>query len=275
MVKPKVERFFATLDYLTLHEGRVYKPDVNVLRIDPKKDAAISLSELCKGLVLFCCDIHGRTPNNRTLELPYDRFAESLERNPPPSLPVSMSSLDMIAAMSKSKTIAHGGVEFFGLNYTGYPLKEMIESAGGKFTNLIKWDPDDMGNMFVQHPRSHEWVSLTCTRPDYASGLTWNQHRLIRSFVRADIKRQGNVDELLRGKERLIQVWNEPLARKNKTLEAESARKYAGKCTSALGFVESNPIDKPNLCNKSVKLIAEEEFTFDTTEIPQFETFHL
>jgi putative transposase len=52
-LKPKVERFFATLDYLTLLEGRIYKPMANVLRIDPKKDAAITLSELCKGLVIY------------------------------------------------------------------------------------------------------------------------------------------------------------------------------------------------------------------------------
>jgi putative transposase len=238
-LKPKVERFFATLDYLTLLEGRIYKPMANVLRIDPKKDAAITLSELCKGLVIFCCDIHSRTPNSRSLELPFNRFAESIEKNPPPSLPVSTSSLDMIAAMSKPMIISQGGVEFYGLNYAGFPLKELIDSAGGKFRSLVKWDPDSMGDVFVQHPRSQEWVNLPCTRPDYASGLTWNQHKLLRSFTRTEIKRSGNVDDLLRSKDRLCHVWMEPLARKNKSLESDAAKKYAGKITNGLGFVDA------------------------------------
>lgn len=274
-LKPKVERFFATLDYLTLLEGRIYKPMANVLRIDPKKDAAITLSELCRGLVIFCCDIHGRTPNCRTLDLPFNRFAESMEKNPPPSLPVSTNGLDMIAAMSKSKVVAQGGVEFYGLNYTGYPLKELIDSAGGKFRSLVKWDPDNMGDMFVQHPRSQEWVNLPCTRPDYACGLTWNQHKLLRSFTRTDIKRSGNVDDLLRSKDRLRQVWMEPLARKNKSLEFEAAKRYAGKVTNGLGYINGVTSTTTIPLSSPSRLIAEEDLVFDAAEIPMFETYSL
>lgn len=272
-LKPKVERFFASLDYLTLLEGRIYKPMINVLRIDPKKDAAITLSELCKGLVLYCCDIHGRTPNSRTLELPFDRFAESIEKNPPASLPVSTSSLDMIAAMSKSMVVAQGGVEFFGLNYAGYPLKELIDSAGGKFRSVVKWDPDNMGDMFVQHPRSQEWVNLSCTRPDYACGLTWNQHRFLRDFTRKDLKRSGNVEDLLQSKVRLSQVWMEPLARKNKSLEYEAAKRYAGKVTSNQADFDINT--KATQLPSPIRLVAEEDLVFDAAEIPMFETYSL
>lgn len=274
-LKPKVERFFATLDYLTLLEGRIYKPMINVLRIDPKKDAAITLSKLCKGLVIFCCDIHGRKSNSKTLELPFDRFAESMEKNPPPSLPVSTSSLDMIAAMSKSMVIAQGGVEFYGLNYAGYPLKELIESAGGKFRSLVKWDPDNMGDVFVQHPRSQEWVNLPCTRPDYAAGLTWNQHKILRSFTRIELKRSGHVDDYLRSKDHLSQVWMEPLVRNNKSLEADTAKRFAGKCTSSLGYMETASVTTPILVPVHSKLVAEEELVFDATEIPMFETYSL
>lgn len=62
--------------------------------------------------------------------------------------------------------------------------------------------------------------------------------------MRTDIKRQGNVDELLRGKERLIQVWNEPLARKNKSLEAESAAEMLGNVPAL--WVLSNQIQLTN-----------------------------
>ncbi|MGJ4748505.1 integrase catalytic domain-containing protein, partial [Leptospira sp. SA-E8] len=82
-MKPHVERFMLELDYLTLTSGRIFKPDPNILSIDPKKDAITTLDKLCKGLILFVVDQHAFTPNRRTLECPYDRYAESVERTPP------------------------------------------------------------------------------------------------------------------------------------------------------------------------------------------------
>ena len=181
----------------------------------------------------------------------------------------------MIAAMSKSMVVAQGGVEFYGLNYAGYPSKDLIESAGGKFRSLVKWNPDDMGNMFVRHPRSQEWVNLPCTRPDYACGLTWNQHRLLRDFTRKDIQRNYNVGDLLRSKDRLCQVWMEPLARKNKSLEADAAKRYAGKVTNALGYVDVETSTTTTPLAQPSRLIAEEDLVFDAAEIPMFETYSL
>jgi putative transposase len=272
-LKPKVERFFANLDFLTLSAGRVFKPMANVQHIDPKKDAAIILSELCRGLVLFCCDINNQKSNSRTLELPFDRFVQSMERNPAPSLPTSMAGLDMIAAMSKSAMVAQGGVEFYGLSYAGFPLKELIDSAGGKFKTLIKWDPDDLGDMYVQHPRNQEWVSLPCTRQDYARGLTYNQHTLLKRFTRQDIKKSGHVDDFLRSKDRLSQIWQEPLARKNKTLDQKAAKNYAGKVTNSLGYVQQD-ISTPS-SQIAARLVVEKDLVFDANEIPNFSTYRM
>ena len=269
-MKPKVERFFANLDFLTLSVGRVFKPMANVQNIDPKKDAAITLSELCRGLIMFCCDVNNRRVNSRTLEKPIDRFVQSLEKNPVPHLPVSMAGLDMIAAMSKTTVVAQGGVEFYGLQYAGYPLKEMLDSTNGKFRTLIKWDPDCLGDMYVQHPRSQEWISLQCTRPDYASGLTFNQHKLLKRYTRQDIKASGHVDDFLRSKERLRQIWLEPFARKNKTLDHKAAKSYAGKVTSSLGY---NSTDGDVVT--PIKLVAKEELIIDMNDVPRFETYCL
>jgi putative transposase len=262
---------FSNLDFLTLSVGRVFKPIANVQHIDPKTDAAITLSELCRGLILFCCDINNRRVNSRTLEKPTDRFVQSLEQNPAPHLPMSIAGLDMIAAMSKSTIVAQGGVEFYGLSYAGYPLKEMIESANGKFRTLIKWDPDDLGDMYVQHPRSQEWVSLQCTRSDYARGLTFNQHKLLKKFTRQDIKASGHVDDFLRSKDRLSQIWLEPFARKNKSLDQKAAKNYAGKVTSSLGYNNSTYGDVMT----PMKLVTTEELIIEINDVPKFETYCL
>lgn len=56
-LKPHVERFFATLDYLTLARGRVHKRVANVMNLDPRKDAAIKFTDLVKGLIMFITDV--------------------------------------------------------------------------------------------------------------------------------------------------------------------------------------------------------------------------
>jgi putative transposase len=270
-LKPRVERFFANLDYMTLSKGRVHKPMANVLNVDPKLDAAITLSRLCKGLVLFACDKHGHTPNSRTLELPYQRYADSVAQNPPPSLPVSLAGLDIIAAMSKELSVAQGGVEFYGLSYAGYETRELIQSAGGKFRTLCKWNPDNLAEMFVQHPRTNEWVTLHCTRPDYAVGLTFNQHRLLRKFTRQRLKLDGTIDNLLAAQWRLSDLWLEPLAKRNVSLDHQHARRYAGQMTGAWHVGEHE-----NGIEGAKKLVvAPEELVFEADEIPKFDTFSL
>lgn len=269
-LKPHVERFFANLDFFTLNRGRVRKPENNVLNIDPKLDAAITLSDFCRGMLLYICDIHNQRPNSRTLEIPCNRFSESLLQNPPPFLPATTAGLDLIAAMSKNLTVAQGGVELLGLSYAGYELKELIAAAGGKFKTLCKWDPEDMGEMFVQHPRTSEWLTLQCTRSDYANGLTWNQHRILKSFTRKTLKLDGTVDHLLGAQWRLTDLWMEPIARKNRSLDAEQAKKYAA-LTNSHPFT---PMERPVL-NPPKKIIAVEELAYEASDIPTFATFSL
>lgn len=270
-LKPRVERFFANLDYLTLSKGRVHKPMANVLDIDPKRDAVMTLSQLCKGLVLYACDVHGHTPNSRTLEIPYQRYGDSLAQNPPPSLPVSMAGLDIIAAMSKSLTVGQGGVEFYGLSYAGYVTRELVHSAGGKFKTLCKWNPDNLAEMFVQHPRTQEWVTLHCTRPDYANGLTYNQHRLLRTFTRDRLKLDGTVENLLAAKWRLSDLWLEPLAKRNVSLDYQQSRRFAGQMTGSHDFGEN----KNGIAVPRTLIVATEELVCEAEEIPSFDTFSL
>jgi putative transposase len=270
-LKPRVERFFANLDYLPLESGRVFKPMANVLNIDPKKDATITLSRLCQGMVLFACDIHGHQPNSRTLELPWERFSNSVAQNPPPSLPLAMTGLDLIAAISKQLMVSQGGVEFYDLNYGGYDLKELIHCAGGKFKTLVKWDPDNLGSVYVRHPRTDEWITLFCTRPDYAVGLSWNQHRLLRQFTRQSLKLSGTVEHLLQAKVHLSEVWMEPLAKKNTPLDFKQARKFVGQLTSASTPFEAETEVQPAAVTPQ-RVLASEELVVEQHAIPEFET---
>jgi putative transposase len=179
-----------------------------------------------------------------------------------------MKGLDLVAAMSKQLTVAQGGVELLGLSYAGYDLKELLRSAGGKFKTLVKWNPDDLAYLHVQHARTQEWFTLYCTRPDYANGLSWNTHRLLRKFKRDDLGQSGSIDQLLLAKQDLHEMWMNPLAKKNKNLDLSSARRMSQLCATSSTFQDSPAGISP----LPTTAIAPEEMTYDSTEIPDFET---
>ena len=86
-MKPQVERFFGTLNYLTLVRGRVSKTVANIVRIDPYKDAAINFSDLVKGLLMFFVDVYAQNPNWRKMGTPSELYSEGIARCPPAVFP--------------------------------------------------------------------------------------------------------------------------------------------------------------------------------------------
>jgi putative transposase len=52
----------------------------------------------------------------------------------------------------------------------------------------VKWDPDDISQIWIQDPKSEMWLASSCRWPEYANGLSWNQHLHIRKFARQEFK---------------------------------------------------------------------------------------
>lgn len=264
-VKPHVERFFASLDTWTLARGRIHKRVANVLNMDPNKDAAIMFSAFVKGLVMYAVDYHPFQINERKLARPFDLMREGLQRVPPVRFPEDMERLRMVSGLSKQLTVHQGGIELHGLPFGGPELLPMRKANGERFKAWVKWDPDDMGHLWIQDPRTESWVSSPCRWTDYASGLSWNQHLQIRRFAREQLKSSGAYEHLERARLRLHEHWQESIAWKT-SADRKLAARYAG-ATSAkvLEPVKEAPA-KPAVVPTSVEEIktmpapAREEF---------------
>ena len=68
--KPKVERFFGNLNFLTLTKGRVHQSKANIPRYNPYSDACIYFSDLVRGLLMYVVDEYPFKPNERKLLRP-------------------------------------------------------------------------------------------------------------------------------------------------------------------------------------------------------------
>ncbi|MDF3822077.1 hypothetical protein P3G55_19385, partial [Leptospira sp. 96542] len=170
-LKPHVERFFATLNTLTLAKGKITKHMANVLRIDPYKDACITFSDLVTGLLKFIVDVHPFEPNWRKMARPYDLFLEGIERCPPAQFSGNMEELKRASGMSKVLTLGPGGIEMMGLPYGSYGFKDIANKHGTRIKVLCKWDPDDLSTLYVQPPQSRDWITAQCRWQEYSNGL--------------------------------------------------------------------------------------------------------
>lgn len=272
-LKPHVERFFSTLNTITLAKGRVSKRVANVMNIDPYKDAAITFVDLVNGLLQFFVDVHPFEPNWRKMARPYDLFKEGLERCPPAMYPGSLDDLKLASGLSKMITFSQGGIEHMGMPYGSHHFKELANRHGTGIKVLCKWDPDDLSEMYVQDPKTLGWMTAQCRWSQYANGLSHNQHRLIRKFAAEGLKSSGALNELLKAKQRLHDHWLDATTPRNRASALLAAR-HADFTSSRI--LEPTPIAAGFLPDPTVstpKLFLLDGAGLTTKDIPDFDAF--
>ena len=270
-LKPHVERFFATLNHLTLARGRIHKRVANVLNLDPRKDAAVKFSDLVKGLIMFVADVHPFEINERKLARPHDLMMEGLSNCPPVVYPGDMDALRLTSALSKQLTVGLGGVELHGLPFGGPELFPLRKQFGERFKTLVKWDPDDMAFLWVQNPLNQTWIQSPCRWLEYADGLSWNQHLVIRKFARAELKLSGAYEDLAAARLRLHDHWLDATSTKT-SADALLAARYSGITSARVMAPESTP----KAPEQPTRLVADVEMPKSAhREIPAFEAFEM
>ena len=273
-LKPHIERFFASLNYLTLTRGRVHKRVTNVTNLDPRKDAAIKFSDLVKGLIMFVADVHPFEINERKLARPFDLYSEGLDMCPPVAYPGDMQSLKLSSALSKVLTVSQGGVELHGLPYGGVELLPMRKRYGTTFKTLIKWDPDDMSEIYIQDPARKSWVMSPCRWNEYSEGLSWNQHLMIRKYAREKLKSNGAYEYLQSARLDLHDHWMNATSHKT-TADSALAARYSGVTSARVMSTQQYAFPA---ATKTQHLMSQEEVAMSNNEIretPSFEAFEM
>lgn len=274
-LKPHVERFFAELNYLTIGRGRVHKSMANVVNVNPYKDATVSFGDLVKGLTMFVAEVHPLQINQRKLARPLDLFQEGLRRCPPAIYPGDWEAVRLVCGMSKHLTVGPGGLELHGLPYGSAELLPWRKELGPRFKALCKWDPDDMSHLYVQHPkREAEWLKCPARWADYANGLSFNQHLMIRKFARQELRRQGAEDDLWAARMRLHDHWRDASRVKDRKNSLHAGR--AAGLTSAGVFRQSAEECAPAIAPPAPEqIVVTSAESVTAPDIPEFESFEL
>lgn len=268
--KAHIERFFGSLGTLTLCSGRVRKRMTNVIDLDPRATAVITFSNLVKGLVQYMVDVFPFQINKRKLARPYDLMMEGLSKCPPASYLSSTNSLRMATALSKELTVSQGGVELHGIPFGSAELLPVRKAVGGNFKTMIKWDPDDINAIYIQDPKTLQWICCPSRWPHYTKGLSWNQHLLIRKFLRKQLKEKGAEEQYINASMKLHEFWMDVTTPKG-VADAKLAAQFSG-VTSArvLSESQSAPLIAPPQESESA---AGKNNPPAKREIPDFDSF--
>lgn len=273
--KAAVERVFRELDFLHLPSGRVHKPIANVRYPDPKKDAGIPFSVFCETILKWVVDIHPFHINKHKLSRSFDLFGESLELIAPPRFLGSLETLNRIAAMSKTLMVNSGGIELAGLTYSCPELFQMKKEVGDKFRTLVKWDPDDLSLLHVQHPKDlTTWLPVPSRNPSYTNQLSWVQHHNIRAFARERFINIRGQEQLDKARMELQNLWHSRMIKDHKKLDYKKAAQNQGLSSSKI-WVPNDAANSDVQHKPAQPALIVPEAKIMPTEIPDFESFSL
>ncbi|RQQ48848.1 transposase [Burkholderia stagnalis] len=195
--KAVVERHLGELTRDLPAQGRPQKPGRQPDPIDPRITACVTFSDLCHGVLQWVVDVHPFQIHSRKMSRPIDLFLDGLDNCPAPSFLESTRNLDVLAGIRTTTTVRHDGLTRKWITYASDELGDMRKEVGANFRANIVYNPYELGSVFVQHPRTAEWVSVSAKDEEYATGLSETQHRIIRAAA-AQRLTLANAGEVLR-----------------------------------------------------------------------------
>jgi putative transposase len=210
--KPTVERYLGEATQMLPVPGRTGKPGRQPDPVDPLVTACIRFSDLCKGILQWVVEVQPFQIHSVKKARPIDLFTEGLVECPAPVFADSYAQLDVLAGLRASVTVRHDGLVHEWIRYAGDSLEQMRREHKGNFRTEIVPNPYDLGQVYVQHPRTREWVIATAKDQDYAAGLTRTQHKLIRKACDQKLT-LTNAEKLLRqNRLKLFEHWQSAIS---------------------------------------------------------------
>lgn len=269
--KPVVERHMLEMARILPIPGRPQKLLGIRDSVDPKKQACITFSDLCRCLTKWAVDVHPVTINQRKLARPLDLLLDGLKDMPPPVYVDNLSSLDIIGGIVKQVTVRHTGIEMQYLTYRSRELADMAKQVAPSFPVNVKINPDNLGSIWVEHPKEKAWINVPATAQIYANGLTLFQHRLIRQYAKDKLGKIRGPETLLRAQGELQDMWDVAVrsGKKIRRNAKELALLEGMRSPSLLGRPVS---DEPP---RAEQVVTSQELSVPASSVPDFESFSL
>lgn len=213
--KAMVERYIMKSNRVLPLHGKVHHPLANAVRQDPAKTAAIVFDDLCLCLIEWASQVNPLEIHAKTLTRSWDLWEEGRTYAPPPSLPIDLQGLDLMCGLGTQRNVDGDGVLFNYLRFNSLELQDYSRNNARKFRTEIRFNPEDLRQIYVQLPRAKSWLSVPLQRPMFApeQPLSLMQLQVIRQQAGSKLTKSNAPEMLERAMLQLSERWQEATRR--------------------------------------------------------------
>jgi putative transposase len=229
--KGAVERLLQTIHSGLIHQqpGTTFSNIFDKGDYDPAKHAVIWLDLLDELLHKWIIDVYSQEIHTGMNDILARRWENSIVEYPP-ALPPAHTDLDIILGKIAYRKISGTAIHFQNLEYSDSILATIRTNQDKEGRVKIKYDPTDLGMIYVYDAFWCRFVPVPAVDQDYAKGLTEFQHEVVCKFIRRKNQARINRKELAEAKEYIRRKIAEAFGRAPRSL------KSAGKIARWMAF---------------------------------------
>ena len=204
--KGVVERMLKEINYSFIHllPGSTFAKYYLREEYDSLKNAVVPIGDLQRMLYRWIVDVYHKTFHRGLMNCPLEVWMKRDGVSDFPVLPRRREVLDVYLTSSESHMLSSKGIEDDKLFYTSPELCDLRLRLGNQ-SLTVRRNPDDCGHIHVLHPESKTYFKATCTWPDYANGITHEQHTYLRRRARETYNALPHRHALLAAKQELME----------------------------------------------------------------------
>lgn len=204
--KGLVERHFRTIADGLLNDipGKTFSNIFEKHEYDPQKDAIISFSALVEIVHQWIVDIYNNSKNSSTNVPPNALWNSEIEWYPP-RMPKNLNMLQITLGKTEERSLQHYGIDFESLRYNSRELSLLRRELKDDNRVKIKFDPSDIGKIFVFDPFKEVYIVAPCLDLQYASNKTLFQHQMIKKHAAQNFD-STDVDALMHAEKRIQEI---------------------------------------------------------------------
>lgn len=260
-----IERFIGTINREVIHEiwGTTKSNIVEKGDLDPEEECFLTMSELRKILMTYLVDIYPYKPHRG---LPHDqaprvRFIESVKEMGYPHIIFDdeRENYEIEFLYTDKKPYTREGVRWENRIYKSADCQDII--GPGKDKQIVKYDIDNIGSIYLLHPKSKKFIKLYCENPPYemVAGVNRYTYKLLEKTLRKEglskLKEILDEDQIQKGWASISKQVKDGYTRNKKT------RQQVARMGNSVEIDVSTPYSEHQV--KNVRKAAEE---FDIEE---------
>jgi putative transposase len=226
--KAAIERMFGTLNTGLLHTlpGTTFSNPRQRGEYKSEQKAFITLQDLDQLFHIFLLDVYAESFHRGLGDIPARRWAAMIQSGFYPRLPARRQDLKILLGRLAYRQISPAGIQFLTLRYNSpnlAPVRTYLKGEKAK----VKYDPTDLGTIYVYDPRQQAYLKVACLDQEYAQGLSLWKHQVIRNLARQEYD-QVDLLALARAKRKIQEIVQASKSSKRVKSRARVARWETG-----------------------------------------------